>query len=135
MNQRAGSEREGRRSWPGPYSRRSNLTSLPEWTLRNSSKQGRAAHHLPHPLWAKDIKGWRKGLPAQAPGVALSLPRTHWARRVDKADALPLASTLLSQPAPQTYTDSAGERQADRKELCLKPEKREKAGKATQCFS
>ena len=103
----------------------------PEWTLRNSSGQGRASHHLPHPLWAEDDQGLEgKGFLHRLPGT-LSLPRTHWAGRVDKARFSP--SSLLSQPPPQTYTDLENGRQTE-KEFCLKSENMKREGRQHSVF-
>ena len=99
----AGNKREGRESWPGPGSAAATLLLCPEWTLRNSSEQDRASHHLPHLLWAKDDQGLRGRASCTGSwGPCLYPGPTEQGAQI-KQDALPPLSSP-SRPLKLTQT-------------------------------
>ena len=79
------------------------------------------------------IKGWRERASCTGAWGPHLCPEPTGQGVWRKQNALPPASTLLSEPPPQTYTDSENGRQTE-KELCLKSENVKRQGRQHSVF-
>ena len=111
-----------------------NLASLSRVDFEEQFQAGQGPSPSPSPSLGKRHKGLEgKGFLHRPLGDPCLCPEPTGQGVWIKQDALPLASTLLSQPAPQTYTDSENSRQTER-ELCLKPENVKRQGRQHSAF-